>query len=276
MAPRKIHGSKRRGDKEDEEKGPDDNARNDSAAKAMLKVEKLRRQLEKAEAKAQIAGKEPTTLQRKTVKVEPGDSTLPDVGAPLDRSSSASSYSSDLSTSNDPDDFTSSNDSSSADSDSDEAPDQGPITRRDPEDGTLSRRQHSRPACNMFKRTGRCKFGHGCKYSHDIPEDKNDSKAPRGGRQERPKRSTGRISLYQRVSCVPPHQIRSLIPDVSSWWIRKGKWKGERLWLLLPLRLKDDGTMATNICEHTIQTRCSRTRIAREVVLSLSRASRTA
>ena len=208
MAPRKIPSSKSRGEKQDEEKGPDDNPRNDSAAKARLKVEKLRRQLEKAEAKARDAGKEPATLQRDNVKVKPEDSAIPEVGAPVDRPSSASSDSSHLSTSSDPDDFTSSSDSSSSDSDSDAAPDQGPVTRRDPDDGLPSRRQHSRPTCNTFRRNGRCKFGTRCKYSHDVPARNNDSQAPRGGRREGPKRSTGRISLYQRVSCVPPPRIR--------------------------------------------------------------------
>ncbi|MDI1491372.1 MAG: hypothetical protein OHK93_002581 [Ramalina farinacea] len=85
-AERKIPLSKRRPENQDEEKGPDDVRRNDSAAKARLKVEKLRQRLEKAEAKARDAGKQPATLQRNNVKIEPGDPTIPELKAPVDRS----------------------------------------------------------------------------------------------------------------------------------------------------------------------------------------------
>lgn len=112
----------------------------------------------------------------------------------IDSDASSSISSSDLSSSEDDEDTSSSGESSS----SDEAPETSTSKRTAPDRvPPPPREKTNKDICRDFLRTGRCRHGKGCRFSHELPKRGQKSKAEKRAKASEPKERKG---LYQRVS----------------------------------------------------------------------------
>jgi hypothetical protein len=128
------------------------------------------------------------------VKFEPLDTpTKPDLGLSYnsgDHESAASSSMSDSSSdvSSDP-----------SDDDSDAAPEEEsskthePLKVAPPKRSNPSERKRKAPLCANFRKTGNCRFGRRCKYSHELPTRAN-------GKRDQITTMEPRKSLYEKVN----------------------------------------------------------------------------
>lgn len=121
-----------------------------------------------------------------------------DSKASQDSGTSILDSSSDISSTHS-DDLTSSSGSSSFDADSeDDGPEQASSKRNGLEKVAPPKRNKKTGICREFLKSGRCKWGDGCKWRHELPE--RGSRTAAVKEIVKPEGKKERVGLYQRVS----------------------------------------------------------------------------
>ncbi|KAG0642670.1 hypothetical protein HOY80DRAFT_881235 [Tuber brumale] len=130
-------------------------------------VETVRARASSMSRQALAAAQQPTQQKRKRTEQDPGDDYPPDSSPDSDTdTNSQSSFPEELSTSKKP---------------------PTPSLIASPPPRKKSTKQAA--LCRVFKTTGKCRFGEGCRYTHIPPESK----------QKKGKERKGAKSLYQRL-----------------------------------------------------------------------------
>ncbi|EEP76657.1 predicted protein [Uncinocarpus reesii 1704] len=112
------------------------------------------------------------------------------------------------------DETSSSSDSSSDDSDGDSAPEEMTSKRLRPDRVPPPPRKHKNP-CHQFVKTGRCRRGENCRYSHEIPDKTRRATKDAGSEPKRP-------SLFQMLVDQQKEDEARRVMQAIAWLGERG------------------------------------------------------